>query len=30
MISALLLIPAFILGYVVCYFYMTYGVDQNG
>ena len=29
MISAFFLIPAFILGYIVCYFIMTYKVDQN-
>jgi len=29
MISAFFLIPAFIAGYIVCYFIMTYGVDQN-
>lgn len=29
MISVLMLIPAFIVGYVVCYIYMTYGVDQG-
>jgi hypothetical protein len=28
MINLLFLIPAFILGYVVCYFIMTHGVDQ--
>jgi len=30
MIHALLLIPAFIAGYVACYIAMTYGVDQSG
>jgi hypothetical protein len=29
MISALFLIPAFILGYAVCYFVMTYNVNQD-
>ena len=29
MIHTLLLIPAFIVGYVACYIYMTYGVDQG-
>lgn len=29
MISAFFLIPAFILGYIACYFIMTYKVDQN-
>ena len=26
----LFLIPAFIVGWVVCYIQMTYGVDQDG
>jgi len=30
MIKALLLISAFVLGWAVCYFQMTYGVDQEG
>jgi hypothetical protein len=30
MISALFLIPVFILGYTACYIVMTYKVDQNG
>ena len=29
MISALFLIPAFILGYVACYIVMTYRVSQD-
>jgi hypothetical protein len=29
MISIFFLIPAFIIGYVACYFIMTYKVDQN-
>lgn len=29
MINALLLIPAFFLGYVACYVAMTYKVDQD-
>jgi len=29
MIHSLLLIPAFIMGYVVCYVAMTYKVDQE-
>jgi len=29
MISAFFLVPAFIAGYVFCYFVMTYKVDQN-
>ena len=29
MINALLLIPAFIMGYVACYVAMTYKVDQE-
>jgi hypothetical protein len=29
MISLFFLIPAFIAGYVACYFIMTYKVDQN-
>jgi hypothetical protein len=29
MVHSLFLIPAFGLGYVVCYFVMTYGVNQN-
>jgi hypothetical protein len=29
MISLFFLVPAFILGYAVCYFVMTYKVDQN-
>lgn len=29
MINALFLIPAFVMGYVACYFAMTYKVDQN-
>jgi len=29
MISLFFLIPAFIAGYVVCYFVMTYKIDQN-
>jgi hypothetical protein len=30
MINALFLIPAFVAGWVVCYFVMTYKVDQDG
>jgi hypothetical protein len=29
MISALFLVPAFIIGYGICYFIMTYKVDQD-
>lgn len=29
MISLFFLVPAFIAGYVACYFIMTYKVDQN-
>lgn len=29
MISALFLVPAFFTGYALCYFIMTYKVDQN-
>lgn len=29
MINLLLIIPAFIAGYVTCYFIMTYKVDQQ-
>jgi hypothetical protein len=29
MINALLLIPAFVMGYVACYVAMTYHVDQD-
>lgn len=29
MINALLLIPAFFMGYVACYVAMTYKVDQD-
>jgi hypothetical protein len=29
MVSILFTIPAFIAGYVACYFFMTYNVDQN-
>lgn len=29
MINALFLIPAFVTGYISCYFIMTYKVDQN-
>jgi hypothetical protein len=29
MINILFLIPAFIAGYVACYFMMTYKVDQG-
>ena len=29
MISVFFLVPAFIAGYVACYFIMTYKVDQN-
>ena len=29
MINALLLIPAFFMGYVACYIAMTYKVDQD-
>ena len=29
MISLFFLIPAFIAGYLACYFIMTYKVDQN-
>lgn len=29
MINALFLIPAFVAGYISCYFIMTYKVDQN-
>lgn len=29
MVSVFFLIPAFIAGYVACYFVMTYKVDQN-
>jgi hypothetical protein len=28
-ISFLFLIPAFLIGWVVCYIQMTYGVDQD-
>ena len=30
MIHFLFLIPAFLFGYIACYFYMTSGVDQDG
>ena len=30
MIDALWLIPAFAMGWIVCYIQMTYGVDQDG
>jgi len=30
MMNLLLLIPAFIAGYLACYFVMTKGVDQEG
>jgi hypothetical protein len=30
MVSILFTIPAFIAGYVACYIFMTYGVDQSG
>jgi len=30
LIHPLFLIPAFIVGWIVCYIQMTYGVDQNG
>ncbi len=29
MISAFFIIPAFIIGYVACYFIMTYRVNQD-
>lgn len=29
MIHALFLIPAFFMGWIVCYIQMTYGVDQD-
>lgn len=29
MINMLFLIPAFVTGYLVCYFVMTYKVDQE-
>ncbi len=29
MIHVLMLVPAFIVGYLACYFFMTYGVDQG-
>jgi hypothetical protein len=29
MIHALFLIPAFLMGWAVCYIQMTYGVDQG-
>lgn len=29
MINLFLLVPAFIAGYALCYFIMTYKVDQN-
>ncbi len=29
MINIFMLIPAFILGYLACYLFMTYGVDQG-
>jgi hypothetical protein len=29
MISLFFLVPAFIAGYITCYFIMTYKVDQN-
>lgn len=29
MINALFLIPAFIVGWTVCYIQMTYGVEQD-
>lgn len=29
MINLLLIIPAFIAGYVACYFIMTYNVNQD-
>jgi hypothetical protein len=29
MISIFFLVPAFIVGYVACYFIMTYKVDQD-
>lgn len=29
MINFLFLLPAFIAGYVACYFVMTYKIDQN-
>ena len=29
MISAFFIIPAFIIGYAICYFIMTYKVDQD-
>jgi hypothetical protein len=29
MINLLIIIPAFIAGYVACYFVMTYKVSQN-
>lgn len=29
MVNALLLIPAFFMGYVACYFAMTYKVKQD-
>ena len=29
MIHSLFLIPAFFMGWIVCYIQMTYGVDQD-
>lgn len=29
MINALFLIPAFFMGWIVCYVQMTYGVEQD-
>jgi hypothetical protein len=29
MVHALLLIPAFLAGWIVCYIQMTYGVNQD-
>ena len=29
MVSVLLMIPAFIAGYIACYIFMTYGVNQG-
>jgi hypothetical protein len=30
MVNLLFLIPAFILGYIACYVFMTWGLDQDG
>jgi hypothetical protein len=29
MINAFFLIPAFVIGWIVCYIQMTYGVEQD-